>query len=267
MEDDTMHGLRIYYKEIRINFLAGFQYKGWPLMTVMLIIYVMADPLSVILLSSRFGNLGTWSLERILLVYAIAVSSYGLAQSFLRGFDYFPTRMIRSGDFDRILLRPVNIACQVAGAFFHIHRLSRLMTGLGLIVWSLFRLQIVISVVDVCMLCCGILGGFVLYSGMFILIAGISFYTIRGLDWVRSLWAVGCEIARIPTTFMPHVLKGFFTFIIPILVISYYPAAVVCDWGEPVWIGWMALPAGLSFFAIAYGVWRMGMRRYQSTGS
>jgi len=71
--------------------------------------------------------------ERIILIYALAVTSFGIAETFCRGFDYFPWKMIQTGDFDRLLLRPKSLFTQVAGSFFHIHRLSRIATGIGMI--------------------------------------------------------------------------------------------------------------------------------------
>ena len=97
---------KIYFKYIRMNFLAGLQYKGWPLMVLQVMIVVVTDPIGLFFLFSRFGSIGVWSLERIILIYAMAVTSFGLAETFFRGFDYFPWRMIRQGNFDRVLLRP-----------------------------------------------------------------------------------------------------------------------------------------------------------------
>ena len=67
--------------------------------------------------------------------------------------------------------------------------------------------------------------------------------------------------------YMPRALRTIFTFFVPVLVISYYPASALCGWGEPLWKGLLALPAGAGFMAIALIFWRIGIRHYQSTGS
>jgi ABC-2 type transport system permease protein len=58
-----------------------------------------------------------------------------------------------------------------------------------------------------------------------------------------------------------------FTFFMPMLVISYYPASAVCGWGESYIKGLLALPAGAAFFAFSMFVWRFGVMHYKSTGS
>jgi ABC-2 type transport system permease protein len=119
-----MRNLKLYFKYIRMSFLSGLQYKGWPIMVLQVLIVVVTDPIGLIFMFSRFGSIGEWSVERIVLIYAIAITSFGLAETFCRGFDYFPWKMIRSGDFDRILLRPRSLIIQIAASYFHIHRLS-----------------------------------------------------------------------------------------------------------------------------------------------
>lgn len=262
-----MHGLTIYMKQIRVNFLAGLQYKGWPLMIINVLFAVITDPIGMILMFSRFGSIGVWTMERILMMYALAVASFGMAETFCRGFDSFPWHMIRSGEFDRVLLRPVSIVAQIAGSRFHIHRMARMFTGIGAVIWCLIRMQVQVEIIDGVMLIFALLGGFVMYSGVFLMTSGLSFFTIKGLDWIFILTNASYQVTRIPMEHMPRMLKGVFIFFMPMLVISYYPASVVCGWGEAPWLGWVALPAGLMFFVLSYGIWRFGMRHYKSTGS
>lgn len=60
-----MKGLKLYFKYIRMNFLSGLQYKGWPIMVLQVMLVVITDPISTIFMFSRFGSIGEWSVERI----------------------------------------------------------------------------------------------------------------------------------------------------------------------------------------------------------
>ena len=201
-----MSELKLYFKYIRLNFLAGLQYKGWPIMVLQVIIVVVTDPLGLILLFSRFGSIGVWSMEKILLIYAMAITSFGLAETFCRGFDYFPWRMIRSGDFDRVLLRPSSLFVQVAGSYFHIHRLSRVISGIGAIVWCLWKLQVHINLLNITIIVLALIGGFLAYTGVFIMTSGLAFFTIQGLDWIYIFTNASYQVTRIPMDYMPKVL-------------------------------------------------------------
>lgn len=66
---------------------------------------------------------------------------------------------------------------------------------------------------------------------------------------------------------MPRVLKNVFSFMLPMLFISFYPAATVCGWDYPAWLGYLSLPAGAAFLGLSLLVWRIGVKHYKSTGS
>lgn len=258
---------KIYFKLIKMNFLSGLQYKGWPLMILQTILVVVTDPISTIFLFSRFGNIGEWSVERILLIYSIAVASFGLAETFCRGFDYFPWKMIRTGDFDRLLLRPLPLGVQVAGSYFHIHRISRALTGICAIIWCLHAMRVELGLSDLIMLLAALAGGTLSYSGVFILTSGIAFFTIKGMDWIYIFTNASYQVTRIPIDYMPRLLRYLFSFFMPMLVTSYYPASAICGWGEPYLLGYLALPAGFAFLFLSTLIWRVGVRHYKSTGS
>ncbi len=259
--------IQVYGKFLKMHLLSAMEYKGWWLMCLQVIIVCGADILSTFLLFDRFGAIGRWSVAHIVLIYALAVTAFGLAESFCRGFDYFPWRMIRTGDFDRLLLRPLSLTVQVAGSYFHIHRLMRVLTGLGLIFWALNRLGISFTFINALILLMALLGGMVLYMGVFILSSGVAFYTIRALDWIFILTNASYQVTRIPAEYMAPVLKHVFTFFMPMLVISFYPAAVLCGYESRSWLAFLSIPAGAAFLLFSLFVWRIGVRHYTSTGS
>ncbi|MDR1530685.1 MAG: ABC-2 family transporter protein [Clostridiales bacterium] len=259
--------LKVYLKYIKMRFLSGLEYKGWWLAALNVLFTCVTDPLSTILMFARMGNVGEWSMERILLIYALAVCSFGLAETFCRGFDVFPWAMIQSGNFDRLLLRPRNLAVQVAGSVFHIHRLARVAFGLGAISWALVRMGVAVTPFSALVLVLALAGGFLTYCGVFVLSSGIAFFTIKALDWIFILTNASYQVTRVPMDYMPRLLKRAFTFVMPVLLISYYPASVVCGWGGAVWPGLMAAPVGAVFLVLSTIVWKAGVRHYKSTGS
>jgi len=259
--------LRIYGKLLRVNALSTVQYKGWWIMILQVAVGAVSDPIGLILMFSRFGDIGVWSVWRMILIYALAVASFGLAESFNRGFDYFPWHILRTGDFDRNMLRPAPLFIQIAGARFHIHRLARAVSGLGATVWALAVLGTAMDPLKIAVLALALLGGFLMYTGVFILTSGIAFFTVGALDWIYILENCSYQVTRCPVPYMPRALRNAFTFLMPLLVVSYYPASYICGWGAAAWQALLALPAGLLFLLFSMAVWRVGVRHYQSTGN
>lgn len=261
-----MKELRFYRRLIRMNLLSALEYKGWWMMVLQVLLVVVTDPIGTVLLFSRFGSIGVWSVERILLVYSLSVTSYGLAESFFRGFDYFPWHILRTGNFDRLMLRPRSLFTQTAAYFFHIHRFARPAAGLAVIAWSLARQNIPPSPRTLLLLASALIGGTLVYTGVFVMCSGIAFFSVKALD-IFNLQFAGLQVSRVPVEYMPRLLWGAFTFLLPAIMVSYYPASVLCGWGEPTWRGLLALPVGAAFFSLSLLVWRVGVRHYQSTGS
>ena len=262
-----MREVRLYFWFMRMHILSGLEYRGWWMMVLLVMLTCILDPLGTVLMFLRFGAIESWTVERILLIYAIAVTSYGLAESFVRGFDYFPVQLLRTGDFDRLLLRPKSLFTQTAASVFHIHRLSRPFAGITVIIWCLWRQGIVPTYYNVLILILALLGGLAMYSGVFVMISGVSFFTIGAIDWAVVFTNASYQVARIPHDHMPRLLRNLFTFLMPMLVVSYYPASAICGWSVGVWQAWLAFPAGLAFLIMSLFVWSYGVKHYKSTGS
>ena len=261
-----MGGIKLYFKYIRIQLLAGLQYKGWPLLVLSTLSVVVTEPITVFLLFWRFGNVGEWTVERVMLVYGLAVTSFGLAEVFSRGFDYFPWQ-IRTGEFDRILLRPRNTFLQIVAARFHIHRIARAAGGLAMVLWSLSRLGVPATAANMAVLTLALAGGYLTYTGVFVFSSAASFWTIQALDWIYIFTNISYQVVKSPPELLPRWLKNMFIYIMPMMVFCYFPAASVCGWGLPTVLGWLALPAGAAFFGLSLLMWKVGVRHYSSTGS
>ncbi|HEX3047732.1 MAG TPA: ABC-2 family transporter protein [Bacillota bacterium] len=261
-----MSGFQLYFRYLKANFHSQLQYKGWPIQIIMVLFHVMTDPLAVLLLFSRFGNIGGWTVERVMLVYGMAVTSFGLAEVFSRGFDSFPWQ-VRTGAFDRILLRPRSTVVQVMGMRFHLHRLSRVLGGGFMIGWSLFRQGVSLNPEQLIQLSLALAGGYLTYTGVFIFISAFIFWTIQPLNWIYLFTNCSYQVTKCPPSLLPHWLRNTFIFVMPMLVFSYYPAAAICGWGIPPVLGWLAFPAGALFLLLSLALWRVGVRFYTSTGS
>ena len=258
---------RLYWRLVKVHILSGLEYKGWWLTYLNVLFYCFAAPLSIILIFGRFGNIGGWTMERILFIYAITSLSFSIAKCLCNGFDYFPWYMVRGGAFDRLLLRPKTLFTQVAGSYFNIQRLANPVAAVIIMTWAISRLEISFSALDALMLIFALAGGFMVYAGVFVMSSGISFFTISGLDWIYVFSNASMDTTRIPVDHMPGALRSTLTFFMPLLVISYFPASAIGGWGGAYWRGWLALPAGAAFLGAAVLIWQLGIRHYKSTGS
>jgi len=250
-----------------MHFLSQLQYRGWYLEILMAVIFVITDPIDAMLLLDRFGTVGGMRASQILLVYATAVCSFGLAELFGRGFDSFPW-LVRTGEFDRILLRPRSTIVQTMTLRFHLHRLARVI-GMGSLMILCIRMENVsLGIGDIAMLILALVSGMLVYIGIFIITSAIAFFTIEALDYVFIFTNGSYQTAKVPPKLLPDWLRRTFTYVVPMFAFCYYPIASIFGWGEARFTAYyLAFPIGVAFVEVALALWYYGVRHYRSAGS
>ncbi len=82
---------------------------------------------------------------------------------------------------------------------------------------------------------------------------------------------IDLQTAQYPISIFPEGMRRFFTFVVPLACVNYFPILLVLGkpdpFGSPRWFQAVSPAAGLFFLQAAVTIWRMGIRRYSSTGS
>ena len=196
--------------------------------------------------------------------------AFAISDSLCRGFDVLP-QLIRSGDFDRYLLRPRSSLLQILGYELTLKRIGRLSQGLAVLYFGAAHLQLSWTPVKLLLLGWSILGGIALFSGLLIIQATIAFWTVESLEIMNVLTYGGIETAQFPINIYLPWFRKFFTFIVPLACVNYFPLLLVLQKPDP--LGSSALfqacspLAGLIFLGAGIVAWQLGLRYYASTGS
>lgn len=110
-----------------------------------------------------------------------------------------------------------------------------------------------------------------LFLGLVILQATVSFWSVEGLEVGNTLTYGGVYAAQYPMTIYTEWFRGFFTFVVPLSCISYFPIVGILGIGEPLgapqWFLYLSPVSGFVFLFASLAVWRFGVRHYRSTGS
>src|SRR5688572_24089775 len=121
-----MNALALYGRYVATSLRAQAQYPAATLMlTAGHFAATAIEFLGVFALFNRFGAVGGWSLGEAALFYALVNIMFALADLLTRGFDVFGTDFVRTGAFDRILLRPRSTVLQLIGYEVRLSRLGR----------------------------------------------------------------------------------------------------------------------------------------------
>ena len=111
-----------------------------------------------------------------------------------------------------------------------------------------------------------ILGGVAVFTGLFVLYAAFSFFTIEGLEFMNIFTDGSREFGKYPVSIYGEGMLKFYTFVVPIALFQYYPFLYLIGKSENVWYALLPL-LGFAFIVPCYAFFRFGLRKYKSTGS
>jgi ABC-2 type transport system permease protein len=150
-------------------------------------------------------------------------------------------------------------------------RIGRLSQGLVVLIWAGYAGDIHWSFVKILLVLGSIGSGAALFYGLFIIQATLSFWTTETLELMNIVTYGGTETAQYPMTIYKTWFRRFFTVIVPLACVNYFPMLAIfektCPLGSPPWFHWTSPAAGFLFFFVCMGVWNFGVKHYRSTGS
>ncbi len=174
--------------------------------------------------------------------------------------------MIRTGSFDRIMLRPRGTILQVFGSKFEFTRLGRFIQSFAVLIFALVKLDLDYTPLKILTLILMVSCGVIIFTGIYIIGATLCFFTIDGVEIMNIFTDGGREMAKYPLGIYKKSVQKIFTFIIPFGVVNYYPLMFVLGKSNNLIYAFMPL-YGIIFFIPCIWLWSFGVKHYKSTGS
>ena len=145
-------------------------------------IVLIIEFIGVWALFRRFGQIGGWRLGDVALFYGLVSVIFAIADAVTRGFDVFGPNFVKTGDFDRLLLRPRSPALQLLGYELRLTRIGRFAQGALVFAIGAALTGFHWSFGVIAILGFAILGGVALFSGLLVLQATLAFWTVESLE-------------------------------------------------------------------------------------
>jgi ABC-2 type transport system permease protein len=262
---------RLYFVLIRAQIAAQMQYRvSFALQALGQFLATFTDFALVLLLFQRFPSVAGWSLGEVTFLYGLGGLAFGFSDLICGGFDGL-SKMIKLGTFDRVLTRPVGTFAQVLSSDLQIRRFGRIFQGVVTLGLALSWLEIAWSVPKVLVAISAVASGVVIFSAIWVIGAAITFWTIETSE-VTNVFTYGGELlVSYPMSIYADGLRRFFVYIVPLAFVSYLPSLYILERPDP-----LGLPpvlqvcspvVAVAFLVAARGVWALGVRHYQGTGS
>lgn len=242
--------------EYRSSFLLSFIAQVFPTALSAAMVFVLLD---------KFNFSDKYNLYEVMLGVSIVQFGFGFAECFWRGFDKF-SDIIRHGTLDLMLIKPRNIYLQIFGSNIEFSKLSRGVSAIVLFIIAVNKINIVFTIGNLLLLCFLLVFSVLIYVSMYILAACLCFKTIEGLEFTNIFTDGSHEFGQYPMGIFKREVLIFFTYIIPIACVNYYPVRYLL--GKSDNFLYLISPLFcLVLFIISILTFNKCMKHYTSTGS
>jgi len=181
--------------------------------------------------------------------------------------------LIREGNFDRFLVRPLDALVQamIAPTQFGLVP-DELILALVWLAVAIPYSQVHVDALLVVYIPLIAIGGALIDFGINLTIAAASFWFVRvdSLRWM--LMSLEQDFTRYPLSIYNKAVRLILAFVVPFAFMNYFPATYFLGKNDGALdlnpaIGLLTPVVGVAITTLAYGFWRIGLNRYTGTGS
>jgi len=227
------------------------------------------DLLVVFVVFGTVDTLGGWTAGQVLLLYGVAQSAFAIADAIFGHLDLLP-RMIRSGDFDTVLLRPRNALLMTIASDFSVRRIGQLAQALIALAAGWRTTHLAVTPLSVLTVVVAIAAGTAVFGAIWVAGAATTFWTIDTMEITNAFTYGGRQTTSYPVTIYAAWLRRLVTFVVPLATVAYFAVRHLLGLepaGTPWVLRWAGVPAAAAGWVVALTVWRLAVRSYRGTGS
>lgn len=207
-----------------------------------------------------------WSFYEILFIYGIAMTGRSIHHIFFDNLWTIGWQYIKTGNFDRILIRPVNPLFQICAERVQQDGVGQFIIGMVVLITSVSQLTIEWSIFNVLFLILLIISSGFIFVAVNLFFITFSFWMVDSLPIVWVTFNLS-DFTRYPLTIYHKSIAFLLTWIIPYGFTAFYPAAYFIEGsGFKSFALWTPFISILSC-VIAYLFWNKGIRSFTSTGN
>jgi ABC-2 type transport system permease protein len=217
----------------------------------------------------RFSEIDGWRFTQLALLYGLSQLAGALARCFSWQLDHFD-EYIASGEFDLFLTRPLPPLFHLLAVRFDVMQIGRVLVGAVTVALATSAAGVPATPGSVALILAAVLGGALILFSLTLAVATLSFWYTRTGKLQDVVQNASRAFAEYPLSIYPRGVRALLTWVLPVGLATYYPSLWLLGRAEGALesaLAFAALPAGGLFLAAALGFWRLGLKRYQSTGS
>ena len=228
------------------------------------------DLITVLVMFRVTPQLGGFDLRAAFLMSALAGCGFACADLLVGNVDRMRQR-VRAGTLDALLVRPLGVLPQVFAGEFGLRRTGRAAVGIAALAVAASYAGLSVTPARLVLLVLAPACGTLFFTGFFVAGSTLAFWWIESGEVANAFTYGGRDFTTYPVTVYGGVFRHVFAYGLGFAFVAYYPALVLLGRPDPLglpgWAGWCSPAVAVAAFGGGLAMWRVGIRRYRSTGS
>ncbi len=252
--------------QLRTSVSQAMAYRAnFIIQVVMSIAWIGIAMLPLLVLFDQRTTVAGWDRSSALVVMAYFMGVKAVLEGVVSPSLVALVEKIRSGSFDYVLLKPLDAQFMISAHSYEVEKLFDLLGAVGLASYAFYERGYAPSPAEIALGLVLFVAGVAAMYSLWIICAAASFWVVR-LDNLIYLLGAIFDTARWPVHIFKGVWRMFFTFVIPVAVMTTFPAMALL--GRLDSRTALATIAGsIVMLLISRIVWRSAIRNYTSASS
>ncbi len=261
-----MHFLRVLYAYAKLGVLNDLQYRvNFFNQLVVSLVSLALSITGVLLVFQHTSSIGVWTQSDLIMLLGVHKLVRGFIEIFLRPSLQGFLDGVRTGNFDFILLKPMDAQAFMCVQRFRIWSMIDMGLGLSLLLWTGLVQELNVPPAALLLFAVTLFSGFIIVMAFWLILAITSFWFVR-VDNIFVVFDSLFQTAKWPVTVYPEFIRVLLTFVIPVAWAVTVPAATLAGHIPMSTVQWsLLIPVGFCIGARLFWLW--GIRHYSGASA
>lgn len=266
-----MKNVSIYWNNVKISWKTRLAYPGaFVLAGLCQMLGYFTQFFTTWILLISFNALNGWNTYEVIFLYAMQLITYSIAGSFASNTVADLPSMVRNGQIDELLIKPIPPLPNMLTQKFNPGYLAHFTFALIMMIAGYSLSGAEISIAKILLLVIFVISGAVIVMTIMLITTFPCLYLLGTKGW----WGIFYDLrsyTNYPITIFDKVIQVIFTWLIPFAFAAYYPARFIFTKSEGIFpnsIITICSPLVAILLLIATkAVWEASIKKYNGAGS
>ncbi len=257
--------LKLYGYYFKINVKKLIEYPmDFTFNVISVFIWVGSGLLNIIIIFSDLETLKGWHLAEIGLLYGIWSLTFSLYNAFGSGILDLEETII-TGKFDVLLTKPLSPLFQIISSRISSMGIGFFVFGIVMVIITTYNIAIEWHLWSILYLLLTIISGGLLIFSTYLIMGSLSFWFLRSNAVIRIGYDIH-KFVQYPIDIYNKGIRVLLSTIVPYAFTNYFPVAFILGKVKLFW-GIMSPIVSICIFLVSMFIWRLGIKKYEGSGS